>query len=163
MNWLSLWPQYFSQRTLWGVQFFFNAKRKMLFSVLVLGKFCSWGQDSFPLPGGCPGSCETQQKEKVLQDEGRSAQRLLPSQEGREGTSLLLSAASAMCLVGYQGRQRLHMDCPYKCLSIFLKVERYQFFQRNLIKPLLHFYCWIFFFLYKCTGVIMSQFYGKKE
>lgn len=146
MNWLSLWPQYFSQRTLWGVQFFFNVKRKMLFSVLVLGEFCSWGQDSFPLPGGCPGSCGTQQKEKVLQDEGRSAQRLVPFQEGREGTSQLLSGASAVCLLAIRA-DRDCTYCPYKWLSNFLKVEHYQFFQRNLIKPLLHFYCWIFFFL----------------
>lgn len=40
---------------------------------------------------------------------------------------------------------RLHKECPYKWLSNSLKVDYYQFLQRNLIKPFLHFHCWISF------------------
>lgn len=146
MNWLSLWPQYFSQRTLWGVQFFFSAKRKMLFSVLVLGKFCSWGQDSFPLPGGCPGSLGHSRRKRCFRMKGDLHRDWSPSRRGeKEHHSCCLVLLPCVWLA-----IRADRDCTWIVLTsglqIFLKVEHYQFFQSNFIKPLLHFHCWILFF-----------------
>lgn len=136
---------------------FFNAKGKVLFSVLVLGKFCSRGQDSFPLPGGFPASRKGENRKgasgwyllKMKEDLHRDCSPFKKGEKEHPSCYLVL----LLCVWLAIRADRQHTECPYKWLSNSLKVDYYQFLQRNLIKPLLLFHCWIFFpWMHRCVN-----------
>jgi len=85
---------------------------------------------------------------------------LLPFEQGREGTSQLLRVASALCLGGYKGIQRLHMQFFTSGFQIFLYLVHYHHSFKGILLGLftvVGFFCFALIHRYVNVPILLQK------